>query len=314
MKQEQFFTFIEDFEINQSISSTDKIFALGSCFASEMGNRFKENKWEIWNNEIGVLFNPYSIFSLLIRVLRNEAERDAYIEHDGKWFHYDWHSNVFGKNKEDLIKKIEEKKSEIHQFILSTDWLIFTFGTAIVRKNEDIICANCHKQPKSNFSVDFLDSELTKQLFSDFYSELNKVNPNVQMVFTVSPIRHTKEGLIKNARSKAILLESVHKIVDELPDVCQYFPSFEIMIDMLRDYRFYKSDMIHPSDQAVDIIWTIFSDKYFSIHTQEIIRKQEKLSKMEGHKFSESATKADKKKWEEKYNRLKDEISHLRRL
>lgn len=314
MQEYNFFTPLGKVESTFTVNYKDKVVALGSCFTTEMGKRLKAHNWDIWNNETGILFNPVSIFSFLYRTLENIPEEETlFVQKNGLWYHLHWHSQVYAETKEELIDSMEKYKTTLKESLKESTLMLFTLGTSIVRKKGDFVCGNCHKQPKEDFSTVFLSEIEIVSSFNKFYGSLQKLNPTLKMLFTVSPIRHTKEGLVNNSRSKAVLLSAVHQIVEK-NESFNYFPSYEIMLDMLRDYRFYKQDMIHPTEQAVEIIWAIFKDSFFNDKTNEIVKKQTKLLKMSKHKIQNTSATEEIEKLVNKMKNLKLEIEKLREV
>lgn len=267
------------------LNHQQKILSFGSCFASNIGDKLYENKFQILKNPFGVIFNPISIFKLLESSLKSNISifDDFYLDYQDAWYNYLLHSEIFDSKKENLIEKIKDKITRINQ--QKTDVLILTFGTAWVYKlsNNQQIVANCHKQASKLFEKQLLSIEEIKECFLSTYTLLKEKNPHVKITLTVSPVRHLKDTLELNSVSKSVLRLASYQITQEFEDV-YYFPSYELLLDDLRDYRFYKKDMLHPSEEAIDYIWEKFKVTFFSTETLDILEKWEKIKKAINHK------------------------------
>jgi len=263
------------------INSKDPICLIGSCFSDDIGSIMKASKLKAFSNPFGTIYNPHSIFKLL----SGNGASDNVIESQGIHFHWDAHSKISGIAAAQTIELFEKSQNQTQQYLKQAKWLIITLGTAWVyryTKTQEIV-ANNHKVPNSDFTKELLSINTIVSDFQRLDEYLREINPDLNIIFTVSPVRHIKDGLIDNNRSKAILLESIHRIVEEYPSI-QYFPSYEIAIDELRDYRFYNSDLIHPSSQAVKYIWNRFMEVYFSSESKAILDEWEKLKSSLDHK------------------------------
>jgi hypothetical protein len=222
-------------------------------------------KFHTLTNPFGVIYNPASIHSLIHQsILDSPPTSDGFIESQHQHVHYDFHSGLNGTDRASAEHAICEKISEAHRFLKAADWLFITYGTSWVyeRKDSKQIVANCHKMPAVLFTKRLLSYDEIVSSFRNLYSTLKSVNPKLRILVTVSPVRHIKDTIPLNQVSKSILRVACHSLSAEFADV-QYFPSYEIMMDDLRDYRFYKEDMIHPTEQAENYIWKNFIDTYF---------------------------------------------------
>lgn len=247
-----------DFDIpvnSKLINHQDQIVSIGSCFSDNIGSKLKTYKFKVLANPFGTLFNPHSIF----KVLSGQLDPNDIIENQGIFYHWDTHGEVSSLVKNDLPKIIEEKTTELRQALKSCEWLIITLGTSFIYtyKSTNKIVGNCHKFPQFDFTKSLLRVDNITSQFQSCIDILRKSNPEIKVILTVSPVRHTKDGLHENNISKGILHQAVSEIIATHQNTW-YFPSYEILIDELRDYRFYKEDMIHPSDQAVAYIWDKF--------------------------------------------------------
>ncbi|HET8858671.1 GSCFA domain-containing protein [Marivirga sp.] len=259
-------TTIEIKPTEEKIHPHDKITSIGSCFADHIGSRFEEMKMDILSNPYGIIYNPISQMRLIKAALNNEdLNEDHIIENRDIYNHLDAHS-IFGKkNLSELKEGIREASAKLKEYLESSKVLILTFGTSWVYrfdKTQQII-ANCHKLPSQNFQKELLELDDIVKEVSETLKFLKERNPHIRIILTVSPVRHIKDGIPENSLSKAILRLAVYKIKKAI-DKTYYFPSFELMMDDLRDYRFYAEDMIHPNNVARNFIWQRFRETFFS--------------------------------------------------
>jgi hypothetical protein len=252
-----------------------RILTLGSCFSDAIGKRMEMCKFHTSVNPFGVSYNPISIHSLLNHGISNRPPSgDGYLNDHEVYHHYDFHSSLTALNAGDLEKILTEKINAAHGFIKAADWLVITYGSAWVYElvAGERIVANCHKMPGKLFRKRLLSEEEIISSFGRVYDEIKKVNSKIQIILTVSPVRHIKDTLSLNSVSKSLLRVVTHRLSTEYREV-DYFPSYEIMMDDLRDYRFYKSDMIHPTEQAEDYIWKKFIECYFDEHARNFVNE-----------------------------------------
>lgn len=271
----------KDFEL----SYEDKILFIGSCFAENMGQKFSRYGFSSLVNPFGILFNPISIANCLERSVENEpiSEKEL-VFHNGLWHSYLHHGVFSRKEKEDCLDECNKSISSTHSFLEETNVLIITFGTAFVyHTKEGMAVANCHKIPGTEFTKRLSTVEEIADCYKKFITDIRKVNPEIKILFTVSPIRHWKDGYRENQVSKSTLHLAIQELESRFPFV-HYFPSFEIVMDELRDYRFYAEDMQHLTKTTVDYIWERFSETYFSPKTSTIISSVEKYRRMEEHR------------------------------
>ena len=241
------------------LTPTSKVLCMGSCFAENMGKRLDGLSLTLLNQPFGTQFNPLRILKALAFETLNAT--DVYTEGDF-FLHPDFHSDFISQNPESLLAEIHVKQKETESFLNQADTLVLTFGTAYFYHDKILNrpIANCHKQASQRFDKHMNQvSEITEA-----YRTFIKSHPNIHLILTVSPVRHTRDGMMENSVSKATLRLAANEIAKEFPDQVTYFPAFEIMIDELRDYRFYEKDLIHPTEMAVDYIWEKFKETYFS--------------------------------------------------
>lgn len=249
------------------IDYNSRIISLGSCFAQNIGEKFSYFKFQNTVNPFGIIFNPVSIENLISRVVNNQkfTENDIFF-HNDLWHCFEVHSELSHSDKTIFLDRLNQILSDFHLQIFKSTHFQITYGTSWVYRNKssNSVVANCHKLPQSQFEKEILSVATIEESIQNTIDLIQKVNPNCQFIFTVSPVRHIKDGFVENQRSKAHLISALHNFVTLSLSKCNYFPSYEIMMDELRDYRFYAEDMLHPSQMAIDYIWKRFSENYIS--------------------------------------------------
>lgn len=284
----QFRTPIKPLEDCQGLVSHSRpIVMLGSCFTENIGSRLENELFYTVINPSGTLYNPASIASVLLDLLygRDYTEDDLFM-HDGLWHSYSHHSRFSGTDIESVLSAINSAAAEAREALASASALIITFGTSYIYrlKEGNRVVANCHKMPAGTFNREMLTATQTVGLWKKMLRELSARFPHMKVIFTVSPIRHLADGAHENQVSKAALLLAVDRLIAEYPDTALYFPSYEIMLDDLRDYRFYTADMVHPSDTAVDYIYDIFKQSFMDYTTLELAVESAKLVRRLRHR------------------------------
>ncbi|MDO5615424.1 MAG: GSCFA domain-containing protein [Cruoricaptor ignavus] len=279
---------IKDSEIK--INKEDRIFSIGSCFATEISQLLSKGQLQTFHNPFGTIFNPYSIANAVERLhdakLYNEEDL---INYNDRIISLDHHTEFDSSFAHKTLEKINNRIEEGNVFFQSTDFVIITYGTSFIHEflPKNKIVANCHKIPGKFFEKRLLSQteisssiQKTIQLLKDICTD------EVQIFFTVSPVRHTKDGMVENNLSKAKLITAIHETILAFTN-CHYLPIYEIMMDDLRDYRFYKEDMIHPSSQAVNYIFQKFGNAFFSDETMDFVEENFKISQALNHKTSD---------------------------
>ncbi|CAM3685788.1 GSCFA domain-containing protein [Flavobacterium gelidilacus] len=262
------------------ITYESKILALGSCFAENMSEKFQYFKFQITTNPFGIIFNPVSIEKLINRVVNKIefTEKDIFF-HNDLWHCYEVHSELSNPNKEEFLKLLNFSIFQSFNLLIQTTHLTITYGTSWVYRNieSNEIVANCHKVPQKQFKKELLSTETIEKSIQNSIDLIQKANPTCQFIFTISPVRHIKDGFVENTLSKSHLISALHS-TQNLKSIT-YFPSYEIMMDELRDYRFYASDMLHPNQVAIDYIWERFSENYISDESQKVMEDVDSIQK-----------------------------------
>lgn len=271
------------------ISLQDNLVSIGSCFANTLGTQLEADKFSILNNPLGILYHPLSIWQY---IFETTADADC-ICHDEIWYHYQFHSQVCASSKTQLLSQIEELKTQLKTTLKTAKVLVITLGTAWVYllKDRQKIVANCHKIPSQYFEKKLLTVEEITASFEQFYNQLLTFNSSIKIIFTLSPVRHIKDTLELNNVSKSILRLAIYQLQKKFSEL-QYFPAYELLIDDLRDYRFYASDMLHPSKDAEQYIIQKFYDAYISSNEITTINIVRNIANGLQHKpFNSSTTK-----------------------
>ena len=260
---------------NPPINYSSKVLLLGSCFAQNMGAKLEYYKFQQCTNPFGILFHPVAIEKLIARAVNQNwfTSKDVFLQNE-QWHCFLAHSKLSNTSEEDLISALNSALEKLRFSLLEASHVVFTFGTAWVYKHleKDTIVANCHKVPQKEFVKQLLSPDDVSDVLLGIETKLRTINPTCSIINTVSPVRHIKDGLIENSRSKAHLIAGVQEIVS--PDKFNYyFPSFEIMMDELRDYRYYKEDLIHPNQTAIAIIWNAFTGSWICPETAALQKK-----------------------------------------
>ena len=269
-------------EAEWKIEAGAKVLLLGSCFADEVGQKMAMGGLQAMVNPFGTLYNPASIAASLLRsISEREYGSDAAElvkgEADGAWHSWMHHSRFSSVDREELLARMNGTMHEVAEFLREADVLVVTLGTAIIYrlKETGMLVANCHKQADGMFERNCMTAYDIADQWRMLLQLLESVNPRLKVIFTVSPIRHKRDGFHANQVSKGVLLQAVDALV-QVSSACSYFPAYEIMMDELRDYRFYAADMIHPSEVAVEYIWQRFQDTYFDNKTKDAVAKAAK--------------------------------------
>lgn len=271
------------------ITHKSRMLLIGSCFAGNIGAALLDRKFNVDVNPFGVQYNPLSIATVLSRIVDGtpfDEDSPELFEHNGKWHSILHHSDFSRGSKEQLIEGINERLQKAHNAIAICDVIIITLGTAYAytRNSDNSVAGNCHKLPGNCFTRSLLGIEDICDRLQAVMRRIIAINPGVKFMFTVSPIRHLRDGAHDNQKSKATLLLAIDRISGAMPQNTTYFPSYEIMMDELRDYRFYAEDMVHPSATAIEYIWECFGKCYFNSKTENTNKNIEEIVRALAHK------------------------------
>jgi len=268
------------------IGYSSKLILLGSCFSDNIGEKFQFYKFDVLTNPFGVLFNPVSINKIILRSLKGVYfTEEEFIFHHDLWQHLDLHSCLSNVSLDIAVKNANEALKNTKSYLETATHIFITLGSAWTyryKKTQEIV-ANCHKIPQIQFKKELLPITEIEKNITAVITEIKKVNPNVKFIFTLSPVRHLKDGFIENNLSKAHLLTAMHASIAKNNDV-HYFPAYEILMDDLRDYRFYKNDFLHPNELAVDYIWNKLKTAFIDEKDYLLMEKVENIQKRLQHK------------------------------
>ncbi len=285
-KMSEFRTVIKLGGSDVKISYNSVLLFMGSCFSESIGEKFTERRFNAMVNPFGILYNPVSVKQSIEILLKKVLfDDDMLFENEGLWHSFYHHSRFSSPDKKRVVENINKSIIEGHEILKKADFLFITFGTAWVYENltDGKIVANCHKLPASKFRRFRLKVDDIVEGYTRLLESLGKFNPNLNIVFTVSPVRHWKDGAHGNQLSKSVLLLAIDELANRYSNV-SYFPSYELVMDDLRDYRFYAEDMLHPGSLAVDYIWNRLSETFFDAKAKEFVKEIEKVMKAVKHR------------------------------
>ncbi|MBD5379973.1 MAG: GSCFA domain-containing protein [Bacteroides sp.] len=284
----EFFTHVNTPKRNFEISYDTPMLVIGSCFAQDIGQRLEEGLFDVVVNPAGVVYNPMSMEQTLYRFFDcNFVKKEDLIVHDGMYHSWDFHTSLSSVDPDKAVEKINKAIVEANEMIKRVKVVILTFGSTryYKLKNEGRIVANCHKMPSQRFElIDGTIDEISAPMMR-VAARFRDINKDVKVIVTVSPVRYKAYGYHESQLMKSKLLLICDKLESMFPDNVIYFPSYEIMMDELRDYRYYEPDMIHPSKLAVKYIFNRFGECFFSDQTRSLLKKAEQLTKRVGHRF-----------------------------
>lgn len=306
---------IEKQDRNQ-IDYDSKVLLLGSCFSENIGNKLNYFKFQTLQNPFGILFHPLAIENLITKSINEEVYTDASVfENNNLWQSFEAHSELSSTQKETVIDNLNTAVTETNQFLKEASHIIITLGTAWVYRHiaSDAIVANCHKVPQKKFLKELLSVEEITESLNAIITLVKDVNPKANIIFTVSPVRHLKDGFVENTQSKSHLICGIHQVVDKRNQTF-YFPSYELMMDELRDYRFYKADMIHPNEVAIDYIWEKFTETWLKEAAFATMKQVDTIQKGLQHKpFQEASEEHQQflKKLQEKIETIQHQFPFI---
>jgi hypothetical protein len=292
----------------KQISYGDKILLIGSCFTEHIGNSLGELKFSTLQNPNGILFDPRSVSNSLISYIESKQYKKEDLFYLNEiWNSWEHHSKFSNINADECLKNINESQQQGHNFLKETDWLIITLGSSFSYRLtsefskacplggdlEGAGVANCHRAPSQWFNKHLLTIDETISLLDTTYHRLKQFNPKLKIIFTISPVRHIRDGVTENNRSKARLIEAVHHMINKFPGL-NYFPAYELVIDVLRDYRFYDIDMVHPNYPATEFVMEKFNESFIDEQSRQLMEEIKKIVIARKHKAFQPETNAHK--------------------
>ncbi|MFT3980715.1 MAG: GSCFA domain-containing protein [Ferruginibacter sp.] len=293
----------------------DKLFLAGSCFTEQIGQKLAAHKFRIIDNPNGILFNPVSIARSVISYIEDKrySATDLFYQNElwGSWEHHTKFSSV---DQAEALDTINRSQEAAHKFLREADWLLLTLGSAFVYELENRqVVANCHKVPTDKFTKRLLSPEEVITTLDTLIHRLKNFNPSLKIIFTISPVRHLRDGFVENNRSKATLIHAVHHLVDKF-DGLFYFPAYELVLDDLRDYRFFAEDMVHPNYAATNYVWEKFVQACIDEPSQQLMKEINSINAAMHHKAFNPASEAHRKFLQtnlEKTERLADQHPYI---
>ncbi|MBK9151195.1 MAG: GSCFA domain-containing protein [Saprospiraceae bacterium] len=259
---------------------------MGSCFSDHIGGIMQKYKFPVLINPAGTIYNPVSLSSTLINALDSvNPDEDLYISRDDIWYHFGYHSSIAALDKAELEKKIMQIQNRTVEFLSNAKYIFLTLGTALywTDKNTGKTVANCHKMPAERFHTAEISVKEGFSALSLLIERLKDRYPDLKIVLTISPVRHTRSGILENSRSKSRLIQMTDYLLKNFHDI-QYFPAYEWMMDDLRDYRYYAQDMVHPNEMAIAYIWEKFRECYFEGDTDRLMGRIAKVVQAAAHR------------------------------
>lgn len=285
------------------IGYRDKILLIGSCFTEHIGNTLAELKFPVLQNPHGILFDPDSVCRSLIAYVENRRyEESDLFQLNEVWNSWHHHSRFSGIDREASLLRINESQQQAHEFLREASWIIITLGSSFSYRlkagasggTTGAGVANCHRAPAQWFDKHLIEIDETVAALDQCYHRLMRFNPNLRILFTISPVRHLRDGVMENNRSKARLIEAVHHMVGKF-DRLYYFPAYELVIDVLRDYRFYDIDLAHPNYMATDYVLSRFAEACIEPTAQELMQEVKKIVTARKHRAFQPDTEAHRK-------------------
>jgi len=264
-----------------SIAHRTPILLIGSCFTASIGQKLLDYKFDITLNPNGIIYNPISVINSLQRIINKQLyTENELLQVNGKWMNLAYHGSFSSFDKAECLSNINQSLTQAHQKLIKAKTIIITFGSAWVYEyaNKGIV-ANCHKIPAKEFKKRLLS---VKEILTAF-DAIKEKTKHLNIIFTISPVRHVNDGLHENNLSKSILHLAINNLVTQNKN-CSYFPAYEIVIDELRDYRFFKDDLIHPTELAVNYVWEKFANCFFDADTKKLIIEIEKIKTACNHR------------------------------
>lgn len=308
-------------ESNNLLDYNSNVLLLGSCFVENIGKKLSYFKFQNLQNPFGILFQPKAIETLISNAVNQKkyTEKDIFFQNE-HWYCFDAHSKLSTSNKENLIQVLNHQIQLTTLQLQNATHIILTLGTAWVYRHIETnkLVANCHKIPQKQFKKEILSVDEISESLENIYSLIKSINQEAHIILTVSPVRHIKDGFIENTRSKAHLITAMHQVINQKSVIVNrnssYFPSYEIMMDELRDYRFYDDDMLHPNKTAIQYIWEKFQDVWISENALKTMEAVDAVQKGLQHKPFNPNSEANQnfiQKLEYKKKELQTQFKHI---
>jgi GSCFA family len=301
---------------------TDKLLLVGSCFTEQIGKKLAVHKFDVLENPNGILFNPMSIAKAVMSYANGKLyTEDELFYYNELWASREHHTQFSNIEKDAALKNINASQQNAIDFIKTTDWILLTLGSAFVyewrdieaKDNYDSLAANCHKIPTDKFNRRLTEPEEIKLILQKMEAVVRAINPTVKFIYTISPVRHLREGFVENNRSKAALIQAVHSLTNN--DNVFYFPAYELVIDDLRDYRFFAEDLVHPNYAATNYVWEKFVPTVIDEASQQLMEKINEINAAMSHRAFNPTSEAHKKFLKinlENVEKLKSNFSYLK--
>ncbi|MBL7703525.1 MAG: GSCFA domain-containing protein [Ferruginibacter sp.] len=297
------------------ISHQQKLLLIGSCFTEQIGTKLANHKFTVLDNPNGILFNPVSITKSIASYISNKQYTEASLFYQNEcWNSWEHHSRFSHPDKNICLQAINESQNKAHAFLKKADWLLITLGSAFVYELDNkAVVANCHKVPTDKFNKRLLTVD---EVFTDLQNLIDKAvvfNPELKIIFTISPVRHLRDGFVENNRSKATLIQAVHQLAEKNNN-CFYFPAYELIIDDLRDYRFFAEDMVHPNYAATNYVWEKFMAACIDEPSQQLMKEIAVIVAAKNHKPFNPTSEQHKRFLQtnlEKVKKLQQQFSYL---
>ncbi|WP_019037889.1 GSCFA domain-containing protein [Psychroflexus tropicus] len=263
-----------------------KVLCLGSCFAEHISDKLNYFKFQVTSNPFGILFHPEAILNVVEKAVNDqEFTSEDVFQHNDMWHSFFSHSRLSRSSSAETLAELNSAKNKLTQAIAESSHIILTLGTSFIYRQKSTRqgVANCHKVPQDQFEKKLSTIDELQRTLNQLISKAKELNPDVNFIFTISPVRHTKDGIVENQRSKAHLISALHQVLEKQSNA-DYFPSYELMLDEFRDYRFYNRDLIHPNELAIDLIWEKFKLNYIEDNLKKDMAKVDKLQKSIAHR------------------------------
>ncbi len=305
----EFMTSIQIADLPRPIKYQDRIFLIGSCFTEHIGNSLHEMKFNVMQNPHGILFDPASVVNSLVAYVEDRQYTTAdFFQLNEVWNSWEHHSRFSHLDAGEAVNQVNDSVHQAHEFLKTADFLVITLGSSFsYRLKKDaapvdvygqsnagaFAVANCHRAPANWFNKHLMEIEETVTLLDTCYHRLRLFNPGLNIIFTVSPVRHLRDGVVENNRSKARLIEAVHHMTAKF-DRIFYFPVYELVIDVLRDYRFYDKDFAHPNYMATTYVLEQFATHYIDADARELMKEIRRVVTARKHRALQPATNAHK--------------------